>query len=272
MKKPYPELDRRKENISQIILAEEKNFIATLNTSSNLFKDKFGASENKQDPESTGRIAFQLYDTYGIPLELTKNWLDKQGLKISDAAFRKELAEQKTRSKLHSSMKGDVFDAKELHLDLKETKFLGYKDYSTEAEIIKILKGSEQIKEARKGEEVKVILDKTVFYAESGGQAGDTGEITKGKNKFQVMDTKNAGKVILHIGKIAEGSFKTGDIIKASLNKEYRLSIAKNHTATHLLQAALRKILGAHIKQQGSLVEADRLRFDFTHFKDLAPE
>ena len=269
MKNPYPELEKRRENISEVILAEEKNFISTLNSSDTLCKDKFSGLLKKQDPPAAGRIAFCLYDTYGMPLELTKQWLDKHNIKISQEAFDKELEEQKLRSKLQSSMKGDVFGIKGLGLDIKETKFLGYKDFSTKAKILQIVKGNQEAKKISKGDEAKIILDKTVFYPESGGQITDTGEIRKGKNIFEVLDTQKSGKVIIHTGKVKEGSFKKSDIVLSKIDTERRLSITRNHTATHLLQAALRKILGAHVQQQGSLVAQDRLRFDFTHFKDI---
>ena len=272
MKRPYPELDTRKENIAEIILAEEKNFISTLDSSSSLFKKKFADFLKKPDPEKAGIITFQLYDTYGIPLELTKDWLEKHSIKISQEAFNQELEEQKGRSKAQSAMKGDVFGVKDLDLGLKETKFLGYKDYQTSAKILKIIQDGAGVKRISKGQDAKIILDKTPFYPESGGQFGDIGDLTKGKNIFEVLDTKKSGKVIVHIGRVKEGSFKGTDSVLAKIDIERRLSIARNHTATHLLQAALRKVLGVHVKQRGSLVAPDRLRFDFTHFKDIDKE
>jgi alanyl-tRNA synthetase len=269
MKEPYPELLRRQEDIAQIILSEEKNFINTLNSSESLFKEKFGGNP---DALSAGKIAFQLHDTYGVPLELTRDWLSKHNLRFSQEAFDEELEEQKNRSKMQSSMKGDVFAVKDLDYGVKETKFLGYEDNAVKAKIVKIMKDSREAKKITKGDEAQIILDKSVFYAESGGQVGDTGELIKGKNVFQIVDTRKIGKIILHIGRVKEGSFKKSDLVNAGIDVERRLEIARNHTATHLLQAALRKVLGAHVKQQGSLVASDRLRFDFTHFKGLDKE
>jgi len=269
MKAPYPELIRRRENISEIILAEEKSFINTFDSSEALFKDEFQDFIHKSDPIQVGKVAFVLYDTYGMPLELTQDWLEKNGIQISLDAFNKELQEQKRRSKLQSTMRGDIFDIKELHLAGTKTDFLGYTKYETKAKILKIIKDNVPVKKIIKGEAAKIILDKTVFYAESGGQVGDTGEFRKGKNIFQVQDTQKFDKVIVHKGVVLEGSFNAGDELKSCVDIERRLSIAKNHTATHLLQAALRKVLGVHVKQQGSLVAEDRLRFDFTHFKDI---
>ncbi len=272
MRSFYPELQERKENIAEIILAEEKSFISTLNSSDTLFNEKFQEFLNKPDPEKVGRIAFQFYDTYGMPLELTQAWLDKHGITISKEVFNKELSEQKTRSKLQSAMKGDVFGVKGLDYGVKETKFLGYKDYSAKARIIRIIKDNVEVSRIGKYGRAVIILDKSVFYPESGGQVGDTGEFVRGKNAFEVLDTEKTGRVILHIGRVKSGNLKKGDFVLSKVNIERRLSIARNHTATHLLQAALRKVLGAHVKQQGSLVAEDRLRFDFTHFKDINKE
>jgi alanyl-tRNA synthetase len=273
MKTPYPELEKRRENIAEIILAEEKNFINTLDSSDTLIGDKYKELIKKPDSDMAGKIAFQLYDTYGIPLEFTQEWLEKKTGRPVEKSFTFRfnigLKEQKDRSKSQSAMKGDVFDVKGLDLGVKESKFSGYKEYQTKAKILKIVKDSAPVKRINKDEQAKIILDKTVFYPESGGQVGDTGELIKGKNIFEVADTQKTDKVIIHIGRVKEGSFKQADAVLAKINIERRLSIARNHTATHLLQAALRKVLGVHVQQQGSLVAEDRLRFDFTHFKDI---
>ena len=270
MKSYYPELKERKENISEIILAEEKSFIVTLDSSPIIFKEKFSEFLTKLDPEKAGRVAFQLYDTYGIPLDLTKSWLDKNGIDFSQELFNRELEAQKIRSKSQSAMKGDVFDLKGIELGLKKaTKFLGYQDYQGKAKILKVIKDNQEAKKISQGDTAEIILDQTPLYPEAGGQIGDTGELIKGKSIFEVLDTKKSGKVIIHIGKVKTGSFKKSDSVLARLNLKRRIAIARNHTATHLLQAALRKVLGVHVRQQGSLVAEDRLRFDFTHFKDI---
>ena len=270
MKSYYPELKERKENISEIILAEEKSFIVTLDSSPIIFKEKFSEFFTKLDPEKAGRVAFQLYDTYGIPLDLTKSWLDKNGIDFSQELFNRELEAQKIRSKSQSAMKGDVFDLKGIELGLKKaTKFLGYQDYQGKAKILKVIKDNQEAKKISQGDTAEIILDQTPLYPEAGGQIGDTGELIKGKSIFEVLDTKKSGKVIIHIGKVKTGSFKKSDSVLARLNLKRRIAIARNHTATHLLQAALRKVLGVHVRQQGSLVAEDRLRFDFTHFKDI---
>jgi len=272
MKEPYPELNARKENIAEIILAEEKGFIATLNSSAALFKDKFTGLSDKDNPQDIGGIVFQLFDTFGIPLELTEEWLKAQGFKNLPAVagvVSKKLEEQKLRSKSQSAMKGDVFDIKDLDLGVKETKFCGYHDCDSKVKILKMIKGAKEAKRIAVNDTAEIILDKTSFYPESGGQVGDSGELIKGKNVFTVLDTKKSGKVIIHIGRVKAGSFKKNDLLFAKVDTARRLAIARNHTSTHLLQAALRKVLGAHVQQQGSLVAQDRLRFDFTHFKDI---
>lgn len=266
----YPELKDRRENISEIILAEEKNFISTLNSSETLFKEKLAVKGISAD--KAGEIAFMLYDTYGIPFELTLDWARRNSVKISKESFDKELENQKKRSKSGSAMKGDVFDSKHASLGVSATLFKGYDKCCLRAKILKIFKGDDEAKKVSKGDKVSVVLDATCFYAESGGQVGDTGILIKGKNIIEISDTQKFGKVIVHNGVVKNGSFKKSDLVSASVDEARRLSIARNHTATHLLQSALRKVLGTHVKQQGSLVAPDRLRFDFTHFKALTPD
>ncbi|MFH1440775.1 MAG: alanine--tRNA ligase-related protein, partial [Candidatus Omnitrophota bacterium] len=204
--------------------------------------------------------------------ELTLDWLNKHKIKFSQDAFNKRMEEQKIRSKITSSMKGDVFAVPELKLDVPNTKFIRNKPNLSSLKILKIIKNNKEEKKIMKGDEAEIILDKTIFYPESGGQAGDSGQIKKGKNIFQVLDTQKSGKIIIHTGKVVEGSFEKSDLVSLTLDLQRRLSIARNHTATHLLQSALRKILGPHVQQQGSLVAQDRLRFDFTHFKNITKD
>ncbi|MDD4899466.1 MAG: alanine--tRNA ligase [Candidatus Omnitrophica bacterium] len=272
MQKPYPELKERQENIAQIILEEERAFLANLDNSEPLFESKFQNLKTNSDPDAAGKIAFQLYDTYGIPAELTFDWLSKHKIEVSKDAFERAMDEQKQRSKAGSAMKGDVFSLKGLKLDVKETKFLGYKTTLSKAKILKIFQDGKEVKKIKQGDSAEIVLDQTPFYAESGGQVADIGELVKGKNIFQVLDTQKNGKVTIHLGKVTKGGFKKADSLNAQVDRERRLSIARNHTATHLLQAALRKVLGPHVQQQGSLVAAEKLRFDFTHFKGLNQE
>ncbi|HQO37856.1 MAG TPA: alanine--tRNA ligase [Candidatus Omnitrophota bacterium] len=273
MKKPYPELTNRQENIADIILSEEKNFINTLDTSSALLEEKYSVLKSNPDAASAGKIAFELYDTYGIPLVLTTDWLAKNKLPFSQEVFEAELNQQKARSKSGSAMQGDVFSLKEAHLkDVAATVFSGYDTVSGDAKIIKILRDGQETDRIQTGEEAKLILDSSVFYAESGGQVGDTGFIRTATGVFEVADTRKFEKVFLHVGTVKEGTINSGDPAQAQVDVQRRLSIARNHTATHLLQAALRKVLGDHVQQQGSWVGVDRLRFDFTHFKQVSQQ
>ncbi len=272
MQKPYPELINRHEEIAQIVLAEERNFIYALGSSEELFKDKFTEFIKKSNPAVVGNLAFLLHDTYGIPLELTKEWLNKHEISFSEIAFIQAMEEQKVRSKLGSVMKGDVFGAKSLVIKVKESKFVGYQASSAQAKLLAILKDGKEVSDFSSGDTLQMILDQTPFYAESGGQVGDTGKLINGKNVFEVLSTQKIDQVILHSGKINSGVFKKNDLLVAQINIERRLNIARNHTATHILQAALREVLGNHVQQQGSLVSEERLRFDFTHFKGLTKE
>ena len=271
MKKPYPELVRSRENIAEIILSEEKNFIHTLDSSDSLLEEKFRGFKDKPDPDAAGAIAFVLYDTYGIPLVLTQDWLAKNKIKFSPEAFERELNLQKSRSKSGSAMQGDVFSLKELQLkDVPATKFVGYDSMEAESSILKIIKDGQELQSVKSGDVVSFILDTTPFYAEQGGQVGDTGVIASCNGAIEVSDTHRSDKVIVHLGRVKDGVINKFDHCKAKVDKERRLSIMRNHTATHLLQAALRKVLGQHVQQQGSFVAQDRLRFDFTHFKQVS--
>ena len=271
MHTPYPDLKERQEDIAQVILSEEKNFISILDSSEVLLaKIPLNA-----DVEEIGAAVFKLHDTYGFPSEEIEKWLKQQKVKnlaaIAGVVSRK-FEEQRQRSKSQSNMKGDVFDVKGLGLKLNATKFIGYKESSGQAEILVILKDGKEVDTVIAGYNFDVILDQTPFYAESGGQIGDTGKLINGNNVFEVTDTQKIDNLILHIGKINFGILKKGDKVVAQINVERRLNIARNHTATHILQAVLREVLGKHVQQQGSLVTAEKFRFDFTHPKGLTKD
>ncbi len=276
MKKPYPELVKSREDIADIILSEENNFINTLDSSEALVIGKSPEGLdwwNLTDYESMGKQAFLLYDTHGIPLEITKSILKKNNIPFSSKsqeAFERELNLQKGRSKSGSAMKGDVFSVKELQLkNVQPTVFTGYESFSGQAKIVKILQDSGESDRIVEGQAGTIILDSTPFYAESGGQVGDSGTILADGNIFEATDTHKTEKISLHIGKLKSGSFKAGDIAQANVDIGRRMAIARNHTATHLLQSALRKVLGTHVQQQGSYVAEERLRFDFTHHRGV---
>ena len=272
MKKPYPELSKSVNNISDIILTEENNFIQILNSSEVLLEGEFGGYYGPEPlkPEIVGAKVFKLYDTHGIPLVVIQDWLSKKQIKFSQEVFEREMNLQKERSKAGSAMQGDVFSLKELELKgVPDTAFIGYSGFSVETRILMLLKDNREVNEVKEGDEAKIILDRSAFYAEQGGQIGDTGILESGNNIFEVLDAQKNHKVILHVGKVKHGTFRKGDDLRAKVDPERRLAIMRNHTATHLLQAALRIVLGNHVQQQGSFVSDERLRFDFTHFRDV---
>ncbi len=267
MRKPYPELTDRREEIAQRVLIEEKNFIHTLSSSEELFKNKFAGLMEKSNPETAGNIAFLLHDTYGIPLELTRQWLDEHKISFSHKAFQQAMDEQKARSKSGSAMKGDVFSVRQHAVEkLPKTQFLGFDQFETKAKVLEVIMNMEDV------DLEGVVLDKTVFYAESGGQVNDIGTLSSGGKVFSVIDVQKIDDVFIHWGKKPDNRFLNQEIVDVRIDLAYRLSVARNHTATHLLQAALRQVLGNHVQQQGSLVNGEKLRFDFTHFKGLSKE
>jgi len=285
MKSPYPEMVKRRENISDMVKREEESFLKTLKDKEpELKKDlaKLKVKAKNLSEESLvvelGNLFFTYYDTSGVPVSLSEstasNYFSSATILQSSSNCRLvRMPEQKDRSRAASTMGKDVFSGSDLNLKVKATKFMGYNASDSDSKIIKILSSNnEEVDSAGKQDEVKIVLDKTPFYGESGGQIGDAGSISKKSAKLEVFDTKVFDGVIVHLSKIVEGKFKINDKVKASVNYERRMSIARNHTATHLLQSALKKVLGDHVQQQGSLVAEDRLRFDFSHFKAISKE
>ncbi len=269
MKKPYPELKKQQEDISGVIKAEEENFISILESAPELWEREF---KDKQDAKKLAETVFKLYDTYGISIEASAAKLKSLGKRFDWDTVKNLMNSQKERSKVASSMKGDVFSINRLPVKVKNTRFAGYKNNETGSKVLAILKDNSEVKKINAGDKAKIILDVTPLYPESGGQVADTGEIRKGKNVFQVNDTKRINAVILHIGRLKSGTIKKNDSVKASIDLQRRLDIARNHTATHILQSVLRRVLGTHVKQKGSLVAPEYLRFDFTHFKALGSD
>jgi len=268
MKKAYPELKKRQENIAQIVLSEDKKFLQTLNSLSRICSEKF-QNVDKDDVATIGKVSFELYDTYGIPIELTEDWLRKQGFKFLMAEFEHNLSRQRKQSRQSSVMKGEVFSVKNLNIDVEPTDFVGYDSAQTQARVLKILKGNRELTSVGEKEEAMVILDKTPFYPTSGGQVSDKGEFVKEDCIFEVKDVQKVNSVIIHYGSVVKGSLRQKDMVLARIGQERRLAIARNHTATHILQSVLRQVLGEHVQQQGSYVGEEGLRFDFTHFEDI---
>ncbi|MCQ2455324.1 MAG: alanine--tRNA ligase [Clostridia bacterium] len=268
--KGYPELEEKKELIKKVIANEEASFNKTIDQGLKLLE---GLME-KSDMLS-GEDAFKLYDTYGFPLDLTKDILAEKGKTLDEDGFNKLMKEQ--RELARSSRKasdGESWSSNGISFDnIEKTDFLGYSDNSCEAKVIDIVINGEHTDIAHKGDKAIVVLDKTVFYGEGGGQVGDKGVLENKNAKFECSDTKKtSGGVFYHIGNIADGELKTGDIVKATVDTDRREAIKRNHTAAHLLQAALRKVLGNHVEQAGQLVNDTAVRFDFTHFSALTAE
>lgn len=270
--KAYPELVEKKELIIKLIKVEEENFNRTIEQGLELLNEIADKSESMI---ISGEDAFKLNDTYGFPIDLTQEILSEKGMKIDLERFHELLKEQKNRSRAKRKNAGAdawISDATDLS-DVPATEFTGYKEYSSKAKVLAIIKDGEKCNTAYKGESVIVILDKTPFYAESGGQVGDTGEIKSDTTAVCVSDTtKNPSGIFFHYCTVADGVLETGDEVTANIDVQRRQDIMRNHTAAHLLQAALRKVLGNHVEQAGQLVNDTMLRFDFTHFSAMTPK
>ena len=271
MKAGYPELEKKREEIAQVILAEERRFHKTLERAMKFTEDIIADLKSKGKDELGGQDMFRLYDTYGLPEEMLKKLVTSHGLKLDNQGFARELELQRKTSRNASVITESVFVANLVsRFKLKATKFVGDKNYSAKTKVSALFKNDQPVQEAKKGDEVKIVLEATSFYAESGGQVGDRG-IIKGKDTtVEVFDTHKIDQVHLHLGRVSSGIVKINDKVEAEIDRERRQDIIRNHSATHLLQAALRKVLGEHVRQSGSWVGPDKLRFDFTHFQALS--
>jgi alanyl-tRNA synthetase len=258
MGEAYPELNDHREMIQNLLQREEQQFMRTLSNGLKLYAEVTAQLVDKIIP---GETVFQLYDTYGFPPDLTADMAREQGLTIDEQGFEKAMQRQRQQSQQSQRFKVD--QSAHMHLT-GETDFIGYNCLSEEAVIETMLQNQQPCEILRVGEEGVLVLNQTPFYAESGGQIGDTGLITKSGARFEVKDTQKQGHVILHWGRVTEGEFNIKDTVRAEVNA-LRDQIRCNHSATHLLHQALRKVLGSHVSQKGSLVDAQRLRFDFTH-------
>lgn len=282
----YPELEERRELILRNIHEEEERFHRTLDNGSTRLDEMLARPEIEESKLLSGADVFMLYDTFGFPVKLTQEIAGEKGIQIDLDGFQAAMETQRKQSRATSNIQEGLFlgDATQLNeLDSKnlaKNKFIGYKDTYAETRLLAIInKVVKRINIARAGEEVIIVLDETPFYAESGGQVGDKGWITGAAGdvtcaiKMEVLDTqKNALGVYLHTVKILEGEVHDDSRVTAQIDIAHRDSIRRNHTATHLLQAALRTVLGSHVHQKGSKVAPDRLRFDFTHFQPLTPD
>ena len=285
MKQTYPDLSQRRENIASITKMEEEKFLETLEAGTRILDDliaKFSgtASTDKSFLRTKfiipGNEAFKLYDTYGFPLDLTREIAAEKGLSIDEEGFKTAQAEAQTKSRSAWSGSGekDVTFYSKLHKEIGDTVFTGYDNFKTETDIKAMIVNGKVIDVIKEGEEGEIILSKTPFYAESGGQVADTGTFTGRSGSIaEVFDVKKpSGALVIHRVKIKHGSFVTDNTIIASIDTERRKAIARHHTATHLLHRALREIIGTHVTQAGSLVTPDYFRFDFTHLSGLKPD
>ena len=268
----YPELKDKAELIKRVILSEEESFGKTIDAGLALL-DEYIA--NTQGTVFSGDDAFKLNDTFGFPLDLTKDVLEEKGMTVDEDRFNELLANQKATARAARKDAGaDAWKGESVKIKAEKTEFVGYTDFECEAEILALINSDgEQVEMLGTGEKGSVILDKTPFYATSGGQVADTGVIKLDGAEFIVEDTaKNADGVYIHSGVVASGVLSSGNKVTAEIDKNRRLAIMRNHTAAHLLQAALRETLGTHVEQAGQLVNENEVRFDFTHFNAMTDE
>ena len=263
MGEAYPELVAALPQIERVILAEEEQFAKTLEHGMAMLNAAI--SELKSDT-LTGELVFKLYDTYGFPFDLTADIAREQKLNIDEDGFKAAMSEQRKRSQAAGSFSVDY--TKQLKLE-GETEFTGYTELAAEAKITALYVGDDQVEAILAGQTGVVVLNATPFYAESGGQIGDTGTLTSAATKADVSDVMKASKHHLHQVQVIEGVLREGDSVTATVDESVREKIALNHSATHLLHAALREVLGDHVQQKGSLNTSERLRFDFSHFEGV---
>ena len=271
-KTAYPELMRAKDLIINTFINEETKFKETVEKGLKILEDEISVSSNKLD----GKIAFKLYDTYGFPLDLTQDYLKSKNVEVDVENFNQMMKEQKERARKNWKGTGDQEDQKnwfKITENLSSTEFLGYEQTESESEITSIVKSDSKTDQLNEGENGIIILNQTPFYGESGGQVGDIGTIMFEHNTFEVNDTtKLFGSFYLHHGKVKKGKFKLGDSVTATIDSYKRQLIKCNHSSTHLLHASLRKILGNHVSQKGSLVNSEKLRFDFSHNEPITSD
>lgn len=272
----YPELKEKSEYIHKVIAIEEERFHETLDQGSEILKSYIDELKKNQQVVLSGEQAFRLYDTYGFPLELTKEIVEEEKMEVDEASFKIEMEKQRERARsARQDMEGegwkeDVFS--QLDQQIKST-FEGYNNLTLSATLLAMVKGSEIVSEAVTGDQVTIILDKTPFYPEGGGQLGDKGVLWNEACKARVIDVKKGhNDRILHICEILDGTMGIGVTVNTEVDKETRINSARNHTATHLLHKTLKDILGQHVEQAGSMVTPERLRFDFSHFQSLTDE
>lgn len=269
----YPELVEKADYIKKVVRVEEESFSRTIDNGMDLLNSMISEIEENNKDTLSGEQAFKLYDTFGFPIDLTRELVEEKNLKLDEEGFNALLLEQKQRSKANIKDKDAAWEVSTVEgIDNIQTEFTGYTDYETKSKIIAIIKDGKMVESAFEGDEIAIATEKTPFYAESGGQVSDTGVIISETSTFKVTGVKKLNNRILMVGKVESGMFENGEEVVAKLDAERRWAIRRNHTAVHLLQAAARKVLGSHVHQAGSLVDSERLRFDFTHFNAVTSE
>ncbi|MGM0524784.1 MAG: alanine--tRNA ligase [Pseudomonadota bacterium] len=261
----YPELQEKRQVIEDALQREEQQFARTLERGLAILNDEI---KTLQDTVIPGDVVFKLYDTYGFPVDLTADIAREQELTIDEPGFQQAMEQQRQRAQQSSQFGVDYNSQLK---SSQQSKFLGYSDDQGHAAVVELFKEGQPVEQLAAGEEGIVVLSETPFYAESGGQVGDTGKLVANGGEFVVGDTQYIGKAIAHHGK-ATTTLALNDTVEAIVDAERRNNIRRNHSATHLLHAALRNLLGEHVNQKGSLVEADRMRFDFSHFEPLTQQ
>ena len=265
MGEAYPVLREMRDQIEKVLLKEEEQFDQTLDQGMKLLAEHIA---DLQGTEIPGEIVFKLYDTYGFPPDLSADIARERELTLDMKGFEIEMAKQRERARAASRFETDVA-AMEISVD---TTFSGYEGLTGTGRVVSLIAGESTVEKINEGDEAIVILDETPFYAESGGQIGDMGRLFSNGQTFDVLETVKAGDAHLHKGVLQEGSIAVGDELTANVQPDQRSAIRLNHSATHLLHAALREVLGTHVNQRGSLVTGDRLRFDFSHFAKVDKE
>lgn len=266
MGQAYPDLAAQKAQIEKVLLAEEEQFAKTLDKGLGVLASKL---EGLQGTVIPGDVVFLLYDTYGFPVDLTNDIARERGLSLDMAGYEALMKQQRDRARSAGAFKIDYTAG----LDLAgETGFRGYDGLSCETSVTALVRGKFQVDRLSEGEEGVIVLAETPFYAESGGQVGDCGYIESAAGRFEVLDCQKDGAHHLHIGRVTRGELVLNTQVTAQVDPKIRQATALNHSATHLLHAALRKVLGTHVVQKGSLVDSQRLRFDFTHFEAISAE
>ncbi len=268
----YPEVGEKRDYILNVISLEEERFDQTIDSGLSILSGIIADAKAAGKSVLAGADAFKLYDTFGFPVDLTREIAEENGLKIDDDAFRALMEEQRNRARAaRGNISGWSDTSKTALSHLPKTEFLGYDADTCEGKVLAVIADGEEAESISEGE-CSLVFDKTVFYGEGGGQVGDTGVITAGDTVLTVLDTKKTDGVYIHIVKVENGEVRKGDTLTLAIDKDRRNAIRRNHTAAHLLQAALRAVLGSHVEQAGSYVDEKEVRFDFSHFKAMTPE